>query len=70
MWTTHHFSLGIPADSGQEVADLLRTAADRLEELGNRWDVWAINVGRLDSENPSSSCHITVFADPVKGSGA
>lgn len=70
MWTTHHFSLGIPAGSGQDVADLLRTAADHVEKLGDRWDVLEIGVGQLDSEDPSTTCYITVFANPVKRSGA
>ncbi|MEU6164663.1 hypothetical protein [Streptomyces tanashiensis] len=70
MWTTHHFSLGIPAGSGQDVTDLLRTAADHIERLGDRWDVSAIEVGRLDTEDPLATCHITVFADPVKKGGA
>ncbi|MFD9517944.1 hypothetical protein [Streptomyces sp. NPDC059979] len=70
MWTTHHFSLGIPADSGQNVADLLRTTADQVEKLGGNWDVFAIDVGGVDSEDPSTTCRITVFADLVKRSGA
>lgn len=70
MSSTHHFSLGIPAGSGQNVADLLRTTADYVEKLGNRWDVFAIDAGGLDSEDPSRTCRVTVFADPVKRSGA
>ncbi|MBT2441838.1 hypothetical protein J7E93_17315 [Streptomyces sp. ISL-36] len=70
MWTTHHFSLGIPAGSGQGVADLLRTVADRIEKLGEKWDVFAVGVGGLDSEDPSSTAYVSVFADPASRSGA
>ncbi|MGW6564964.1 hypothetical protein [Streptomyces sp. NPDC054975] len=68
MWTTHHFSLGIPAGSGHGIADLLHTAANRIEKLGEKWDVLAVGVGGLDSEDPNSTTYVTVFADPVNRS--
>ncbi|MEU9700482.1 hypothetical protein ACF09C_05030 [Streptomyces sp. NPDC014870] len=70
MWTAHHFSLGIPAGSDETVADLLHAAADRIEKLGEKWDVFAIGVDGLDSADPRSTAQLTVFADPVTRGGA
>ncbi|MGW8604506.1 hypothetical protein ACWGLB_36855 [Streptomyces sp. NPDC055893] len=70
MWTTHHFSLSTPAGSGQDVAALLHTAADRIEKLGGKWDVFAVDVGGLDSEDPGSTAYITVFTNPSNRSSA